>query len=141
MVAQRTCSFRKEDGQPCRAAPLHDGPFCLWHSPEHAEEVQEARRLGGVRRRRERSVARAYDFAGLNEVSQVRRLLEIAIVDTLALENSAARSRTLAYLGIVALKVFEVGELEARVAAVEAALGPRLPQRAADGSRKGRWRP
>jgi len=25
--------------------------FCFWHSPEHAEEAEEARRLGGLRRR------------------------------------------------------------------------------------------
>jgi hypothetical protein len=47
-VLRRRCAFRFPDGQPCRAAPLRDGEFCIMHSPEHAKEVQEARRLGGL---------------------------------------------------------------------------------------------
>jgi hypothetical protein len=96
------------------------------HDPEHAEEVQEARRLGGLRRRREKVTSGAYDFEGLGSVEQIRRLLEIAALDTLGLENSVARSRTLAYLAQVALKALEVGELEDRVRALEQLLGPRL---------------
>ncbi len=57
--------------------------FCFWHDPAHAEEMAEARRLGGLRRRKEKAVEGAYDFGGLVDVSQVRRLLEIAALDTL----------------------------------------------------------
>jgi uncharacterized small protein (DUF1192 family) len=125
-VVARTCRYRKDDGQPCRATPLHDSDFCFWHSPEHAEEVAEARRLGGLRRRREKTVSGAYDFEGLADVVQVRRLLEIAVLDTLSLENSVARSRTLAYLAQVALKALEVGELAERIDALERLVAPRL---------------
>jgi hypothetical protein len=125
-VAKRTCSFRKEDGSPCGAAPLLEGELCLWHDPEHAGEVAEARRLGGLRRRRERTVQGAYDFEGLGSVEQIRRVLEIAVMDTLGLENSVARSRTLAYLAQVGLKALEVGELQERLEALEAAVKPRL---------------
>jgi len=125
-VAPRACSARKDDGSPCGSPPLRDGDFCLMHDPEHAEEVQEARRLGGLRRRREKVTSGAYDFEGLGSVEQIRRLLEIAALDTLGLENSVARSRTLAYLAQVALKALEVGELEDRVRALEQLLGPRL---------------
>jgi hypothetical protein len=76
-------------------------------TPEHAEEMAEARRLGGLRRRREKAVSGAYDFEGLADIGRVRRLLEIAALDSLALENSVARSRTLAYLAQVALKALE----------------------------------
>ena len=103
-MAARNCKFVKDDGEPCRAAPLQDGDFCLWHSPDHAEEAAEARRLGGLRRRREKAVSGAYDIEGLESVGAIRRLLEIAALDTLSLENSVARSRTLAYLAQVALK-------------------------------------
>jgi hypothetical protein len=123
-VVIRACKALKEDGSRCQAAPLLDGDFCLWHSPEHADEVAEARRLGGLRRRREKAVSGAYDFEGLADIGQVRRLLEIAALDSLALENSVARSRTLAYLAQVALKALEVGEFEARLEALEATIGP-----------------
>jgi hypothetical protein len=38
------------------------------------------------------------------------------------LENSVARSRTLAYLVMTAIKLLEVGELEQRIAALEGAV-------------------
>jgi len=125
-VATRSCKYRKDDGHPCRAAPLQDSDFCLFHSPDHAKETAEARRLGGLRRRKEKTVAGAYDIEGLDDIPKIRRLLEIAVLDTLSLENSVARSRTLAYLAQVALKTLEVGEFEARLEALEATMGPRL---------------
>ena len=125
-MATRSCKQLKDDGQPCRAPPLQDSDFCLFHSPDHAKETAEARRLGGLRRRREKTVSGAYDVEGLDDVPKIRRLLEIAVLDTLSLENSVARSRTLAYLAQVALKTLEVGEFEARLEALEATTGPRL---------------
>lgn len=118
----RGCSGFKDNGQPCQAPKLRESDYCLMHSPEHAAEVAEARRLGGLRRRREVAVAGAYDFSGLESVADIRRLLEVAILDTLGLENSVARSRTLAYLAMTAIKLLEVGELEQRLAALEGAV-------------------
>ena len=128
-VKERVCQAVKEDGSRCEAPPLVDEDFCFWHSPKHAEEVAEAGRLGGLRRRREKTVAAAYDLDGLDTVSQVRRLLQIAVMDTLGLENSIARSRVLAYLAQVALKTLEAGALQERLAALEVAMGPRLASR------------
>ena len=118
----RRCVFRKDNGEPCRAAPLTDKNLCFWHCPDHAEEVAEARRLGGLRRRRDVAVAGTYEFNGLVAVADLRRLLEIAALDTLGLENSIARSRTLGYLVGVAAKLLEVGELEQRLAYLESAV-------------------
>ncbi len=133
MVA-RTCIFRKENGEPCRAAPLRDGDYCLMHSPERAKEMAEARRLGGLRRRREKAIAGAYDVTGVESVEQVRRIVVIALMDTLGLENSVARSRTLAHLAVVLLKLNEASTLEERLAALEETLRPRLQK----GSRR-KW--
>ncbi len=104
------------------------------HSPEYAEEIAEARRLGGLRRRREVAVAGAYEFNGLETVADLRRLLQIAALDTLGLENSIARARTLGYLVGVAGKLLETGELEQRLAALEAAVQGQksLPESAFD---------
>jgi len=124
-VVIRACKAIKEDGSRCQAAPLQNSDFCLFHSPDHAKETAEARRLGGLRRRKEKTVAGAYDIEGLEDIPKIRRLLEIAVLDTLSLENSVARSRTLAYLVQIALKALEVGELEARLEALEATMGPR----------------
>ena len=112
----RGCTGFKENAQPCHAPKLRDSDYCLMHSPEHAAEAAEARRLGGLRRRREVAVTGAYEFPGLQRVTDIRRLLEIAVLDTLGLENSIARARTLAYLAMTAIKLLEVGELEQRIA-------------------------
>ena len=119
VVGLRSCQFQKSNGEPCRATPMRGEGFCFWHSPEHAKEATEARRLGGLRRRKEKITGGVYDFEGLEDVSKIRRLLEIAVIDTLALESSIARSRTLAYLAQMALKALEVGELESRLSALE----------------------
>ena len=116
------CAGKKENGQPCRAPKLRDSDYCLMHSPEHAQEMAEARRLGGLRRRREVAVSGAFDFVGLETVGDIRRLLEVAVLDTLGLENSIARARTLAYLATTAINLLEVGELEQRLASLEAAV-------------------
>jgi hypothetical protein len=122
------CSARAVNKQPCKA-PATDSGLCFWHDPEHAKEAAEARRLGGLRRRKEGTVAGAYEFEGLDSVPKIRRLLEIATVDTLSQENSISRNRTLAYLAQMALKALEVGEHEERLAALETLLEPRQPRR------------
>ena len=121
-MATVVCAGSKENGQGCRAPKLKDSDYCLMHSPEHAEEMAEARRLGGLRRRREVTVSGAYEFSGLQSVAEIRRIVEIGVLDTLSLENSIARSRTLAYLAMAAIKLLEVGELEQRIAVLEGAV-------------------
>lgn len=118
----RQCAFRTPSGAPCQSPPLKDGQFCRMHEPSLAQEVQEARRLGGLRRKREATVSGAYDFNGLETVADIRRLVEVAVLDTLGMENSISRSRTLAYLAMVALKTLEVGDLERRIAELEMAV-------------------
>ncbi len=126
MVALRTCKSIKEDGSPCQAPPLRKSEHCLMHDPEHSKAVQEGRRLGGLRRRKESNVSATYDFEGLESITQVRRLVEVAAFDALGLENSVARARTLAYLAQVAAGLLEKGEMEERLVAIEAALGQRF---------------
>jgi hypothetical protein len=120
--AKQGCQATREDGLPCRAAPGQDSGFCFMHDPEHADEAKEARRLGGLRRRRERTVQAAYDLESLETVEKIRRLVEIAALDALGLENSVSRSRSLIYAASVAAKLLEVGELEERLRALEEAV-------------------
>jgi hypothetical protein len=122
MVGRR-CAGATPDGRLCPTAPLRDGQYCFWHSPDHTAEAAEARRLGGLRRRREKTVSGAYDFAGLGSVDSIRRILEIATIDALGLENSIARARVLIAAAMAATRLLEAGEFEARLEALEAAVG------------------
>lgn len=127
MVTPRACTGLTRTGERCGAPPMLDGEFCFWHSPEHAEEAAKARSLGGQRRRRESTLAGAYEIGPLNTVGGIRRVLEIVTFDGLGMEtNSVARGRLLIAAAQALTKLLEGGELEERLAAVEAALGPRL---------------
>jgi hypothetical protein len=107
MVSANACLFEHPDGRACGAPPLKNGRFCYWHAPGKGEEAAEARRLGGLRRRREKTVARAYDITGLDSVDNIRRVLEIAVLDALGLENSIARTRVLIAVALAAARLLE----------------------------------
>ncbi len=125
MLMRRRCGFPKADGQACQMAPLRDRPFCFAHDPERAEEAAEARRLGGLRRRKEGTIAVAYDLPGLDTVEGIRRLLDIVVTDGLSLETSIAKLRALISTAVAATNLLKAGELEARLAALEAATSSR----------------
>lgn len=127
MVGGRHCTFVHGDGRVCPATPLREEPFCFWHWPDKEKEEAEARRLRCLRRRREKAVSGAYDFAGLASVEAIGRILKIAVLDNLGLENSIARSRVLIAAAVAAARLLDVGELEERLAALETALGRRPP--------------
>ena len=132
MLIRKGCAYAKADGQPCRMAPLHDRPYCFSHDPERAEDAAEARRLGGLRRRKEGTIAVAFDLPGLDTVVGIRRVLEIATFDLFGLDNSIARARTLISAASAAMKLLETGELEARLQVLEHAVN-RTPE-SPDGS-------
>ena len=121
MVARRECAVTMPDGRRCRAGPQLDRPFCFAHDPERATEAAEARRLGGLRRRREGTVTVAYDLPGLDKVEGIRRLLDLVVVAGLGLDNGIARLRVLVAVVAAATKLLETGELEERIAALELA--------------------
>ena len=101
---------------------MRDAPYCFWHNPPSADEAAEARRLGGERRRREKTVVAAYDLAGLDSTEGLLRILEIVMVDTLALENSGQRSRALIAAERAALELLKTREFAGRLAALEVAV-------------------
>src|SRR6266542_248459 len=122
MLITRRCAFAKADGQPCRMAPLHDRPYCFSHDPERAAEAAEARRLGGLRRRKEGTIAIAFDLPGLDSVAGIRRLLQIAATDAVGLDTGIPRLRVIISTAVAATNLLKVGELEDRLAHVEAAV-------------------
>jgi hypothetical protein len=86
------------------------------------EDAAEARRLGGIRCRREHPVGGAYEFEGFGTIESILRVLDIAMYDVLTLEKSIVRSGVIIRAAGTALKVLEVSEVEARLAALESAV-------------------
>ena len=101
-----------------------DSGWCFNHDPAKGRERAQARKKGGRNRQTPKAGADA-QVVLLRSVGAVQELLEGAVADTLLQENSAQRSRTIGYLAGLALKALEVGELEARLAALEVQQGER----------------
>jgi hypothetical protein len=120
-VAKRVCAFRYPDAHPCGAPPLREGQFCRMHDPAHAAEVEEGRRLGGSRRKREATLQAMYDLDGVESIAGIRRLVYIAIIDALSPDGSIPRGRLLLQAAQVSTKLLETGEFEERLEALEAA--------------------
>jgi hypothetical protein len=118
----RRCAAVRPDGRPCNAPPLRDNPHCFWHAPDTEEERADARRLGGLRRRRERTLVGAYALSGLGSIPDIRRVLDVALFDTAALDNSIARTRALVAIASTAAGLLAKGELEERLAAIESSV-------------------
>lgn len=120
---QRThqCAWVSATDGPCHAAALRDRSHCFFHDPESAGAAADARRKGGLRRRREAALATVYDLEDLATARGLWRLLEISVRETLALENSVARSRTLVAAVAMGTRLLGAAELESRVAALESA--------------------
>ena len=121
------CAAQTAAGQACRAGPQRDRPFCFVHDPERASEAAEARKLGGLRRRREGTIGVAYDLDGLDRAAGIRRLLDIVVADCLGLDNGIARNRTLIAVAATATRLLAVADVEARLEALEAIL-PGCPE-------------
>jgi hypothetical protein len=114
------CSFMMPDGRLCRAGPQIDRLYCFAHDPERAADAAEARRLGGLRRRKEGTIAVAYDLPGLDSVEGIRRIFEIVRTDLLGLENTIGRARALIAAGSAATKLLLGAEYEERIRSLEA---------------------
>lgn len=119
----RRCGFVKADGGLCTAWSTHDDERCFRHSEKHREEAAEASRLGGLHRRKEAITAEVYDFGDFGTPEDVLRLLTVAALELLSLQNTVPRDRTLAYVCDVALRAFDTHVVHRRLAALEQALG------------------
>ena len=113
------CEAMNQAGGPSGAQALVSSVFCFMHDPARAPDRAEARRRGGFNRRTAPSLPGPLAVC-LGDLDSVKAMLERVMLDTLALENSARRSRTVGYLIGIALKLYEAAEVEERLQALEA---------------------
>jgi uncharacterized small protein (DUF1192 family) len=113
------CRGETRDGSPCGMARLSGSEFCFAHDPRRGRDRAEARVKGGRNRRTAHGAAPPGMAPSLRSVDAIQGELERAVFDTLLMANSSQRNRTLGYLLGFALRALEVGELEARIAALE----------------------
>lgn len=114
-------------GAPCQVAALVDSDYCFTHDPAAADARRAARSKGGAARHG-RTIGTTDAPAALVRVettADIVQLLGRAINDTLSLENSLNRARTIGYLALAACKALELDQLADRVAALESILKAR----------------
>ncbi len=107
--------------------PLQGTDRCFNHSPDRAQHRARSRKRGGRQRRTPLLFAPPTGPTPLRDIASVQAVLERVMSESLVQPNSYQRSRTIAALLTVAIRVLETGELEARLAALEEQLfhGPR----------------
>lgn len=122
----KRCKAKNERGGPCGAFALKSSDYCFYHDPTNAKERAAARAKGG-RARHGRTIGKTGSPAPveLQTMADVVALLEETVNDTLALENSLQRARTIATLANVVIKALEFATLAERVEALERALKER----------------
>jgi hypothetical protein len=122
-MTAKQCQAITQNGAPCQAYAGADSDYCFHHDPARVAERRQARSKGGRARhgRQVGPVGQAEPLA-LDSMTDVAALLRQTINDTLRLENSLQRARTLGYLAGLFLKALDMAILEQRVLALERAL-------------------
>jgi len=115
------CKATTKSGAPCQAYALEGGEYCFMHEPSRAAERALARSKGG-RARHGRAIGSSCSCIHVGTPTDVLAVVTGALEDLHALENSISRARAIGYLASVAIKVFEVTEIEQRLAALEGRL-------------------
>lgn len=129
--ASPSCLGRTADGRACTARPQAGSRYCFFHDPEAAEARLEARRAGGRERsRRLVTLPETESDLRLDTVADVTRLLGDTINRVRKGTLDVRVANTVGYLAGVLLRSLEVGDLEDRLARLEA-VSDRTPARPA----------
>jgi len=123
----RQCKARTKNGRRCEGFAVTGSLYCLTHDPNRAEARAARNRKGG----RKHAVPKLLDewTRKIESIGDLLDLLNLIIADTVAQENTAARSRALLAAVETGLRCITQNELENRVAAIEAVLKNREVKR------------
>ena len=114
------CQATTKSGAPCQSYAGANSKWCFWHDPALAAQRAAARRKGGrARHARKLGTLGDPDAIELDAPGDWGAIVALATKDTMRLENSVSRNRTLGYLAMTAARLFEAVELEARLSALE----------------------
>lgn len=131
---KRPCQARKPDGSSCQAAALPGSDFCFFHDPDRADDRQAARSFGGSRNKMTTLDAAAPDIK-VESCQDVVRLIGETINQVRKGQLDPRVANAIGYLANVLIKAAEQGDLEKRIADLEAAI--QKPARGTDFSMTG----
>ena len=125
----KQCTATRKDGRRCAAPAIPGGACCFAHAPELAEERRAARARGGRNRARAVRLDRLLPASLKPLLGQLLAAVEEVRGDEDGVGLTPAQAGAMAALAGAIVKVYGVGVIEERVAALEAA------QEAAQGRR------
>jgi hypothetical protein len=117
----KSCKAITRSGKPCQAYAADSG-YCFHHDPHQAEARAAARKLGGYNRRTHPGSGPADAPQNVRKMSDVLEVLDLVLSDALKLENSISRGRLLVAIVEAYTKAIVTGDMESRMAAIEAAI-------------------
>jgi hypothetical protein len=124
---RRQCTATKSGGGRCGARTLTGSPLCFFHDPASAEERTAARRRGGEKNRPAVLPPGTPDFP-LNNADDASALLGRTINQLQRGELDPKIANAVGYLLTIKIKTTDLGKLEERMAALEAALKEKAPE-------------
>ncbi len=119
------CHGKTKNGEPCSVPALKGSKFCFTHSPEVGAARALAHRKGGQRRRVLHAGNPETIPASVRTIDDVLKVLDYALAESMPLENSIQRGRLIVAIAGAFIEAIKTGELESRLAAIEAALKAR----------------
>jgi len=118
----KQCKANTKKGERCPNPASLNG-YCFTHDPARGVERAQARKQGGLNRR---AAHGAIDSSALpakvRTLADVLTVLDYALAEAVPLENGVQRGRLLVSIAYAFIEAVKTGELEQRIAAIEAAL-------------------
>jgi hypothetical protein len=117
---KRQCGYKKPDGKKCQANAIAGSQFCFFHDPDRAGDRRAAQQTGGLRNKSASLPSETPDIE-MKNVSDVVALLGVTLNQVRRGQIDPRVSNAIGYLSGTLLRALEIGSLEARVSALEAA--------------------
>ncbi len=124
-MKKTTCAAKTKTGAWCAMAAMKESKYCFSHNPMAATARAKAHKLGGQRTRPDHGSDGADIPENITTIAQAMKILDYTLRELLQLENSIQRSRALIALVGGYVDAVKVGEIEARMIAIESALRTR----------------
>lgn len=127
-MSKKQCQAQTKSGDICNAAANENG-FCFTHDASRGRERAEARRKGGLQRITPHVADASLVPQQTRSIEGVMIILDYALQESLALNNSIQRGRLLVSIAHGYIEALKVGEIEQRLEAVENILKMRKEQK------------
>jgi hypothetical protein len=114
------CKAKTTAGAPCKMAAIKGTQYCFNHSPDVGPERAQARKRGGENRYTPHFADPDTLPEDMQSLADVHELLKYIQQEVIGMDNTLDRARILLGLADRFIKKIEIGELEQRIAALEA---------------------